>query len=195
MLRYNTYVKREAAMAQMQVSSARAQFPASLQPPFAKHRLHIEHTPPNLDTLFAGFWVNGTRRFLLSSTTCLARIGSAANAYFSRLSTILAFERTMRGFAQLAAAFVPVPWNYAQPLYWSGLAPATTHSAFPAVVHAANYKAAAGWTPHNSFWRQPAQPNGQTLQWPDLTPLLILPAAMIAAMPALDSWMRFAITA
>lgn len=180
-------------MAQLQAGTKQLVFPAVTQRPSAKHYIDMERVGPNLDGLLTEFGVHSARRFLLSSTTSLARISSAANAYFSRLSNILAVERAMRDFTRLASAFSPFALNVNQPLFWAGLMPAQPQPALLTNARAADGNGVADWMAYNPFWSPTAQPNNrQRSVWPDLTPLLVLPAAMMAAMPALDSWMHFA---
>jgi hypothetical protein len=145
----------------------------------------------SLETLFPDLLVHGTRNCLLSMTTSLTKISGQAHQYFARVSQVLAFERMMRNFMQMAAAMSPFSMDVAAANAWSGL---------------------FGGQQMPSPWNylQPAQPQnpifaslfanafqsrdnsrGQVQPWSDYHSLLIVPLAFLVAAPTAEQWWKF----
>ena len=137
------------------------------------------------DGMISELVLTGTRQYLLSTTMSLAKISNAADRYFSRLGAILAVERAMRDFVRLTSVFLPCGMSFGQPQLGSSLLLAPPQPTFLRVIPNARNNLSLWDLPY----AVPLRSRGAKSEWPDFTPLLVLPAAMIAAMPSFDSWM------
>jgi hypothetical protein len=147
----------------------------------------------SLETLFPDLLVHGTRNCLLSMTTSLTKVSGQAHQYFARVSQVLAFERMMRNFMQMAAAVSPFPMNALAANAWSGMFGASQQMPSPWSYLLQPPKSQNPvFAPFlaNAFPSRDGRAS-QVQPWSDYHSLLVVPLAFLVAAPAADQWWKF----